>query len=74
MLAPTGAFPVSGAVDDSYFYWSEEMTPSVGLFKIPKSGGTPILVTTDGVIEALAVDSTAIYYSTDNGDIKRIPK
>jgi len=57
------------AVDDTYVYWV--VTGKNGsVMKLPKQGGTPVVVATEANPNAITVDDTAIYWEA-GGVIKR---
>jgi hypothetical protein len=61
------------AFDDTYVYWVDNTT--VGTIKrAPKTGGGATILVRDTSPTAIAVDSSSIYWSDQQGYIKKIPK
>ena len=51
------------ATDDTYLYYADHNGTS-GIYKIPKTGGSPVQVSTDPHINALFVSGKALYWIT----------
>jgi hypothetical protein len=61
------------ALDDTYVYWVD--TATVGtIMRVPKTGGTPVILARDTGPVAIAVDSTAVYWADEGGNIMRLAK
>jgi hypothetical protein len=63
----------SVATDEMYVYWTDQTTVGT-IMRVAKSGGTPTILARDTSPEAIAVDSSAIYWSDKGGNIMRLPK
>lgn len=65
-LVPDGPL----VTDDTYLYYADHYGTS-GIYKIPKTGGSPVQVSTDAHINALFVSGKALYWTaagTGNSD------
>lgn len=71
--------------DDEALYWSlseaetmaEGVSAADGIYRVPKSGGTPRLLHATASVVGLAVDSGYVYWTEGAGDgsvIRRVPK
>jgi hypothetical protein len=67
--------PQSGAiaVDDTYVYWVDRLQIGT-IMRLRKPGGTPEIVARDAWPIAVAVDSNAVYWSDEAGNIMRLAK
>lgn len=61
------------AHDDSYVYWVDSVTVGT-ITQVPKTGGTATVLARDTGPIAIAVDSHAVYWSDDGGNIMRLAK
>ncbi len=63
----------SVAADDTYVYWIDEDTVGT-MMRAPKAGGSATIIARDTSPVAIAVDTSAIYWSDVGGNILRLPK
>lgn len=68
-VAGNGSF----AYDGAYFYWVDSLTVGA-IRRVPKTGGTPLIIATATNPVAIAVDDNAVYWSDDGGHIMRLAK
>ena len=70
-LAATTDISRGLVIDEANVYWAE----NAGIYRVPKAGGKPALVTEAGIPDVLQVDESHVYwYSTLAGVISRAPK
>jgi hypothetical protein len=69
------------AVDSSFVFWGAAEPPCYvcpaewsGIQKVPLAGGAPASIAPDWVALDIAVDSTSVYWGTEVGQIRVVPK
>lgn len=61
------------AVDDTYVYWLDSTTVGT-VMRAPKTGGSATVIARDTQPVAIAVDSNAVYWSDQGGNIMKLAK
>lgn len=63
------------AVDDTFVYWGDHVSAS--MMRVPKAGGSAVVLTLGSGFESIAVDDQYVYgifCSVGNGYVARVPQ